>query len=246
MNMKKIAILALSLCMIAAIAITGTLAYFTDYDSQKNVMTVGQIDIEQNEKDDDGNPFEQDQDLIPAPEDTYDSLNHIDKVVTVTNKGTLPAYVRTIFAFEDNKAGEYSAQMHALWNQGINEKKDSYEEGVAKADSEVKAYDVVWMVNDDGSWMSYESEGVTYTIAVVTYAESLAAGATSAPSLMEIWLDDAADNTFFDKVGSKYEIFAMSQASQVGEETDPKTALDTAFGKITEENLKTWLSAAGL
>jgi len=45
MNMKKIAILALSLCMIAAIAVTGTIAYFADADSATNVFTVGNVDI---------------------------------------------------------------------------------------------------------------------------------------------------------------------------------------------------------
>ena len=45
MNKRKLLTLALTLCMVAILAIGGTLAYFTDTDTKTNVFTVGNIDI---------------------------------------------------------------------------------------------------------------------------------------------------------------------------------------------------------
>ncbi len=47
--MKKKLLLCLSLALIAAMLITGTMAYFTDTDSDANVMTLGNVDIAQHE-----------------------------------------------------------------------------------------------------------------------------------------------------------------------------------------------------
>lgn len=89
---KKILSLVLVIALTAAIAISGTIAYLTAQDSEVNVMTVGSVDIEQNETDANGNPFEQGQDMYPG--------TTIDKHVTVTNTGKSDAYVRTLIAFE--------------------------------------------------------------------------------------------------------------------------------------------------
>ena len=48
---KKIVAFMLVIAMVAIAAISGTLAYFTDTDSAINVMTVGNVDIEQIEQD---------------------------------------------------------------------------------------------------------------------------------------------------------------------------------------------------
>ena len=46
MNKRKLLSLALSLSMVAILAVGGTLAYFTDTDAKVNTFTVGNIDIE--------------------------------------------------------------------------------------------------------------------------------------------------------------------------------------------------------
>jgi len=242
MNKRKLLTLALTVAMIAILAIGGTLAYFTDNDYEKNVMTVGNVDIIQQEKDDDGSDFVDDQPLFPAPSDEYNSLNHIDKVVNVKNNGALPAYVRTILAFEDNEEGTITSQIHTLWG-------DVNGSGKLEDGADTNAHDdndVVWMQNEDGSWMTVTfgegADAVTYTIAVITYPAALAAGAQTTASLMEVWLDDEATNDFYTAVGNKYEILALSQAAQVGDWTDSETALDTAFGEVTEANLQNWLA----
>ena len=46
MNKRKIVLLATALCMIAILAIGGTLAYFTDTDAKTNTFTVGNVKIQ--------------------------------------------------------------------------------------------------------------------------------------------------------------------------------------------------------
>ena len=46
MNKRKILTLALSICMVAILAIGGSLAYLTDTDKDVNVMTLGSVEIE--------------------------------------------------------------------------------------------------------------------------------------------------------------------------------------------------------
>ena len=45
MSKKKILIAALSVCIIAILAVGGTLAYFTDSEAAANTFTIGKVDI---------------------------------------------------------------------------------------------------------------------------------------------------------------------------------------------------------
>ena len=65
MNKRKLLLVALSLCMVAILAMGGTLAYLTDTDAKTNVFTVGNVNIEQNEKDREGNDYVNNQKLFP-------------------------------------------------------------------------------------------------------------------------------------------------------------------------------------
>lgn len=93
-------LLALAVCMVAILAVGGTLAYFTDTDTAKNVFTVGKIKIalnEYNANGDDDNPKgEQDEDYRDWLKENEDSLlmpgTEIPKYVVVKNTGTRDAY----------------------------------------------------------------------------------------------------------------------------------------------------------
>lgn len=91
-NMKKYVLYALSMVLVAALAVTGTVAYLNDTDSDVNTMVMGNVDIEQEETDNEGNDFVQDQPLYPGSE--------VEKNVKVENTGKSDAYVRTLVAFE--------------------------------------------------------------------------------------------------------------------------------------------------
>lgn len=91
---KKITVIALAVAILA-IAVGGTLAWFTDTDEATNVFTVGSIDIIQNEDFDEATAQ-----LLPVvgtdPTDADD--NYIEKTVTVENVGRNSAFVQTFVA----------------------------------------------------------------------------------------------------------------------------------------------------
>ena len=83
---KKIAILALALCMVAAIAVTGTIAYFTDSDAATNTFTVGNVDIDLSEPNWEETGKKDAEDAYPG--------EPLAKDPTVTNIGSNPCFVR--------------------------------------------------------------------------------------------------------------------------------------------------------
>lgn len=176
-----------------------------------------------------------------------ESINgEIDKFISVTNKGTEEAYVRTIIAFEDDAACTLTPALHTSW--GFNAD-GTYVEATAKPNEEgewveLPDADVVWLLDADDNYLTISlGDGTLHSVAVVTYDVALAAGETSKPSLMQLWLDPTATNEWSAKVGEKYTIYAASLAVQADGFKDASTAMDTAFD-LTKENLVSWLSGA--
>ena len=113
--MKKKIIVVSAIVALVAIALVGSsLAFFRDADEKKNVFVFGSVDIEQHEKDRDGNDFVDNSILMPVIDTTLgtdsesattrdaDGMptdeNFRDKIVTVENVGSEDAYVRTYIA----------------------------------------------------------------------------------------------------------------------------------------------------
>ena len=102
---KKVLLMCTAYALIAAVAIGGTIAYLTSEDSDVNVMTTGNVKIEQIEQqyDENGNlvPFEQDKPLYPYVGELgwknteyadgayrqFTMNNVVDKYVSVKNTG---------------------------------------------------------------------------------------------------------------------------------------------------------------
>ncbi len=82
--MKKKLLTALSIALILIVGIVGTIAYLTDRDSEVNVFTMGEVEIDLSED------FEQGSKLQPGKE--------IKKEVTIANTGKTDAYVWYTFA----------------------------------------------------------------------------------------------------------------------------------------------------
>ena len=129
-KLKKVLLMCTAYVLVAALAIGGTLAYLTSTDEDVNVMTMGNVKIEQIEQqrvDDKDNQtklekFKNDKPLYPAvfagssiswaPEDEWvvageqawkvveDNTNVVDKFGTVKNTGKSDAFVRTLIAYE--------------------------------------------------------------------------------------------------------------------------------------------------
>ena len=235
---KKALLVATAYLTVIALAIGGTLAYLQDEDSDVNVMTLGNVDIDQIEqqRDENGNlvDFVDGKPALPAvgPIEwadegvdvngteykvfTDDLKNVIDKIVTVKNTGKSPAYVRTIIVIE---APDYDPENLIHVN-----------------------------VNPDGltqtAWAPVELDGVKYVYSVFTYTAALKPDEISAPSLMQVFLDSDADNEFCEKLGDTWEIIAISQAVQVDGFENAATALDTAFEEPSADNIAEWLKKA--
>ena len=94
---RKVVSLALVVALIAILVASGSLAYFTGQDSEVNVFTVGDVSIDVVETDKDGNPFEDNQVIIPHRD--------IEKVAKVQNTGTDAAYIRAVVALDSDLAG---------------------------------------------------------------------------------------------------------------------------------------------
>lgn len=86
MSKRKILTLALMLCMVAILAIGGTLAYFTDTDTADNVFTVGNVSIDLTEPKWDATGSEEAKEVYPG--------EALAKDPTVTNDGKNPCFVR--------------------------------------------------------------------------------------------------------------------------------------------------------
>jgi len=250
MKLNRKIVLSLALLLSFCLATGGTIAYLTDSASALNVMTLGSVDIEliEQQRIDPANPesalepFEQNKPMVPAVYDNLDNFdgtviidekaypiysdekvkNAIDKIVTTKNTGNTDAWVRTIFAFEHNDPNG-----DGIYTDGIAQKLHA-------------TYN-----NLDGSWEIYDNvldniniNGVIYSLATYTYNEKLPAGATSSPSLLQLFFDKTTTLEDMKDLGSSYDVLVLSQAVQADGFASAAEALDDAFGAMIPENEK--------
>lgn len=247
---KKIFAVVLCVAMLAIAVVGGSLAYFTDTDAQKNVMTTGKVDISQNEQQRDANgtlvDFVQDKPLMPAvyaegvTEDNFVQngyfnpgvKNAVDKIVTVKNEAAVgainqDAYVRTILAFETST--EYEAGTSNVLRDG----KKIFEDYIGTlGDFELLSRDTITI------------DGVEYVLAVKVYEEALVPQQISYPSLKQIFMSPIANNEVAILFGNEYTVLALSQGTQTAGFDSAEQALNTAFGDletIDENTLIDWL-----
>lgn len=245
--MKKMIAMALALVLVAGLSVAGTVAYLQDQDSDINVMTLGNVYIEQieQERDADGDlvEFTQNKPVYPAvyagtsipwaAADNWvvandqawkvveDNENVVDKFISVENTGDSDAYVRTVMLVEVGENGVNDPYMHIVCNTT----------NVTNEPTWTLTYDLTQTVEIDGNH---------YYIYVFTYQGVLGAGETTIPNLKQIYLDKKATNEVCEAYGDTFEILALSQAVQTAGFSDAVTALNTAFGEVTAENVLAW------
>ena len=214
MSKRKILALASAVCMVAILAIGGTLAYFTSTDEETNTFTVGgvKIDLIEQQVNEAGTAledFEQNQVLMPivgsAQNDDKDgfgqptSKNYIDKMVTIKNIGKSDAYVRAYFAIPsalDDGKETFNAGLNVLhFNFG------NYftEDGALKT-----TYENQWKWTHDSKWNYYETtiDGVAYNVYFADYYQPLKALETTEQFISGVYLDKS-----FDVNNGKYYAF---------------------------------------
>ncbi len=188
---KKIVSLALAVCLIA-IAAVGTLAYFTDKDTATNTFTSGKVDITLNETDNEGNPFVQDQKLLPGSS----SANAIAKNATVTvSRDSEDSWVwvelliPTKLYSSKTETNETNNALH--YNQFIN-----YLQGYNKDSTNVNAVECAKVYSSDHQWslMKYVGEvtigNEAYAVLRTTHKDVVTAGETTSPAVNQFYMDN--------------------------------------------------------
>lgn len=241
MSKRKIMSLALAVCMVAILAVGGTLAYFTAEDEAENVFTLGNVNIELEEE------FEQYSQLVPGLD--------INKDVWVKNTGSMPAYVRVHIALPaemDDGDPTYDASKNFLH---FNFETASVADGEWSWIPQMTT-GTGYRGNGAGNWNFYEAnvDGVDYNVYVVTYRTALESGEETATKAMDkVYLDptvNAVDNgdgtyTYSDTKGNEVtltadetkniKILVFAEGTQTDTFTDAYDALNTAFGNPQDE-----------
>lgn len=198
--MKKIISLLLVVSLTAAIAIGGTLAYLTDRDSEANVFTVGNVEIDLNED------FEQGAELIPGVK--------IEKEATITNTGINDAYVWMTLAVPtklDNADSASDNVLHwnvpgAFWDNYYTTQKyidSAIANGYLPADSTGVDASKTWDVGTDVPMYKTTIDGVEYNVYTLLYNSAIKPGETTNIGLSEVYLDDHID---IDPEGNWYHV----------------------------------------
>ena len=263
-KMKKVLLMAVAYVLVAALAIGGTVAYLQDSDSDVNVMTLGNVQIEQHEyqraegiahnagepgagngiKKGDLDIFMEGQPLYPAVPKNNAATDYSAEATDLFFWGD---YVYSGTAgnglWNDDKLSNVMDKMVFVENTG---KSDAYirtliafecPEGMEYSQGPNKEF----MNNVNNGTYDWEEVGyitvddVRYLVEEATYKNVLNPGNQSHPSLLQVVMTHNATNEDMELLGDTYEILVLSQAVQTAGFADAKTALDTAFGKSADK-----------
>ena len=234
MNKRKIALLAMSACMIAILAIGGTLAYFTDTDAQLNTFTVGNVAIDLFE--DFGDNKDNVEHLVPSTmvrDDKGNVPNGIEKEVYVRNTGSEPAWVRVHIAIPtilDDGDPTYNAMKNTLhWNMP----KESMSKTLwnwTKNKDEADGYDAE-------NWNAYKTsiDGIGYNVYVATYGSQLQTNDVTKDAISQVYLDAKVTNEQITNINKtlngNWKIYVVAEGGQADENFDNAyDALNAQFG----------------
>lgn len=187
-------IIALVLCLVLAIgAVSGTLAYLTDRDSEVNTFTVGDVKIDLHEE------FVQASQLMPGVD--------VKKEVTIENTGkndawvwftyAVPAALKTVAG--DNRTADviHCNLPGRFWANADKEATDGQyylnEKYWAEGQTEAVAWEKTWNVNNSQIGTYTDESGIEYNVYVVKYNGKLAAGETTSIGLSKVYLDTHVD-----------------------------------------------------
>ena len=264
MKLKNTLLSGLSLVLVAALAIGGTVAYLQGEDSDVNVMTLGNVSIEQHEYerkvDADGNyttatidgvnsyelkDFTQGKDLLPIVGDPSTGAagwdNTVVRMTQVDSYGSMQVFAgknaQDKFVTVEN-TGKTDAYIRTIV---------AIEIGSTDGSLIGTSYHSNWSKNavgkveiDENTYYVYEyiykgaSDGSRHVGGV------LPAGETSYPNLSQVYLKSVATNEDMAAIDGNdngtLDILVISQAVQAEGFADAESALDAGFGDITTTN----------
>lgn len=202
MNKRRILAIAMSLCIVAILAVGASLAYFTDTKSATNTFSVGNVKIAliEQEKTKEGlEDFTQDKTLVPGKSNDG---NAVSKIVTVENTGKNDAWVwvdlkiPTYLVSKDYPTDESKNALH--WNSygefnveynGKGYDKLAKSDGIIDANGKVTNTKMVDVA--EGLWYDYVcvEKNAEYTLIRTKMQKPLPAGKISLPCLAQTYMD---------------------------------------------------------
>lgn len=209
MSKRKILSLALTVCMIAILAVGGTLAYFTDTDNATNVFTTGNVSIDLQET------FTQDSLLMPGID--------VNKDAWIVNDGNQAAYVwaEVLIPAALDDGDDNSPAAPGLGNSlHVNYPGMYAKEYAQKDDPNGKFYNEdlskLWIMqhNADGLRYGYAGtetvDGVVYNKFVKFYVDELAPEAKTSLFIDKVYMDSKVEqaedaNTYVLVDGTEYD-----------------------------------------
>ena len=231
LNKKKVLVVAVAISLIA-LAVGGTLAWFTDGAEVQNTFTIGSIKIEQLEDFD-----EQTAQLLPVvgEDPTVTTDNYIQKKVTVKNVGKNGAYVQT-----------YVAVPAVLDNNGIVKLYDLNCANNGWSQAELVATDV-----------AIDGETLLYNVYRYRYGSELQPNVTTEACLEYVYIDKTIDMKVVDdntahfvlpngtvitefNIAGQLNVYVATQAIQAKGFADEASALDSGFKNAQGELVHPW------
>ena len=273
MKLKNILLSGLSLVLVAALAIGGTVAYLQDDDSDVNVMTLGNVSIAQHE-------YER---VVDAngnyATDTIDGQTSYVLKDFTQGKPLLPSAVVVSSTPWDSttvrmsQVGSYGGMQTFLPVTNAQDKFVTVE-NTGKTDAYIRTLVAIEVGTADPELISFSNhltwedngigtitiDGNNYYLHEFTYTGGkhlggqhekgiLPAGETSYPSLCQVYIKPEATNedmvALDGNSNGTLDILVVSQAVQVAGFADAETALNAGFGDITTTN-HPWINGVKL
>lgn len=211
MTGKKAAVAAMALC--AVMAVGGAMAYFTDVDTAKNRIEIGNVHIDLDEPSWDSTP-DTDSDGIPDTADEIVPGQTIPKDPTITNTGKNDAYVYLTVTVP--MANIITAN----------------EDGTLKHDGNAAATELYKLNNIDSNWKLLDATAVgeartTYTYG---YTKALASGEKTSPLFDSVTFVNAIEGQGLED--NVYSIDIDASAIQSGE----TGTMEEAYQKFLNQN----------
>ena len=201
---KKLTAVALVVCMLAIMLVGASLAYFSDTDYEQNTFTVGKVDIDLHEdnqegaKDEDYQAWLKEQVLMPG------AKNAIAKNVTVENidaTGNQDAYVWVEVliptALDDPDASKNSLHVNTYGMYGVEYAQNKDANGkFYNAELAQLWYDQATTADlKDGYKGTATVEEVEYSVYVKLYKDALEPGETTSPCIYQVYMDPAVEQS---------------------------------------------------
>lgn len=248
---KKILAIVLCVAMLAIAIVGGTMAYFTDTDADVNTMVSGSVAIRQDEwmRNEAGTALVeyQDQTLLPAV--IYDENGNVTSSWGAAAYAEDTSHQYTVEGLNDTFQMPDRQRMRNVVDKVVTVTNTGENDAYVRTLVMIEDPNGTVMTNLE---MMYDSvhypakfcgyftvDGARCFIIEFIHSAKIAPKETTYPSAMAFWMNPAVDN---GDVPEEFHIIAFSQAVQADGFDDATTAIYTAFGEVTQDNLDDWFA----